>query len=271
MPRRARRPRPLAFRAVGGGQNDRVALQRAAWAVLACAALMLGCGDSGEKSAQNTATATTATTATPAPSRIGPRPAESPADAANRIAAAVRSGDCSSPADIFTEADTTPAQCKSLLTAIEPAAPPEVKTFGSGAVMKGADGGRVILALDRDRRFKVATSFDASFPLEVVPAKKADDVMSYVLAAMRNGDCRTVLQYSLTFSNGGSGKQFCNSQQVRQLRNALNKDTGASPAPLGGDGSFAFYGLQAKGSGYYTIMFIATRGGTYAFVTSVRA
>jgi hypothetical protein len=255
------------WRAVGGGRTDQVLRKRAACSVLACAALLLGCGDSGPKSAGSTAPTPT----TPPPSRVGPRPVESASQAAQRIAVAARSGDCSSRGDIFTEAAVSLAECKDLLPAVEPAAAPDLKTFGSAAVMKAADGGRVILALDDDRRFKVVTSFSASFPFEVVPPKKADDVMSYVLAAMRNEDCRTVTQYSLTFSNGGTGKQFCNSKQVRQLHDALDKDTGASPTALGGDGSFAFYGLQAKGSGYYTIVFIASPGNTYAFVTSVKA
>lgn len=241
---------------MGGRQSDRVVLNHGVAAVLTCALLMLGCGGSGGKSAT-------------AP-HVGPRPAESPSDAVNRIAAAVHSGDCSSPEEIFTTADVTPAQCRDLLPGFQPAPAPNVDAFGSGAVMKGADGSRVILALARDHRFKVATSFDASFPLEKATVSKADDVASYVLAAMRNEDCDHVLQYSLTFSNGGDGQKFCDSRQVRQLHDALTKDA-AAPVPLGGDGSFAFYGLSAKGSGYFTIVFIAMRDDTWAFVTSVKA
>jgi hypothetical protein len=235
--------------------------------VLLGAIALAGCGsDGGDK------TATTSTPAKPpatTPARGTPRPAEPAELAVARLAKARRAGDCSAPAKLFGHPEITPKDCKRLLPTINLVLPPDVKTYGSGAVATDTDGGKAILALDSDRRFKYVTSFSPSY-LAKAPAKNADEVMSAVVSAIRSGDCHQITTYSLTYSNGGSGKQFCALEPVRQLHAALNRAYTASPTRLGGDGTFVFYGLKVKPH-YFTLLFLASKNGSFYFVTSARA
>ena len=156
---------------------------------------------------------------------------------------------------------------KQLLPDIEPALPPEVKTYGSGAVVRNADGGSTILALDSDRRFKFVTSFADPDP-PTSPLKDADESMSRVIGAIRRDSCPDITTWSLTFSNL-RGKRFCGARPIRELHAALDREYTASPTALGGDGTFAFYGLWVKPH-YFTLVFLASEKGPYWFVTSVR-
>jgi hypothetical protein len=245
--------------------------------LIACAlciasALASGCGGNDDKAAKTApGTSSKKAPAVTAP-RTGPRPAESAQEAADRIARAVRSRDCSSPDELFVFDEVTPALCRQLLPGTNPAPGQSAKAYGSAAIVRRADGGRTILALDSDRRYKFVTTFGPSdFP--VIPVKKADEAMAWEVGAIRRGNCDDIVRLALTYSNGGSGKKFCALKPVRQLHAALNRHYTASPKPLGGDGTFAFYGLSAKPH-YYTLVFTAykTRGWSgYLFVTSIRA
>jgi hypothetical protein len=241
--------------------------------VLAVAALLAGCGD--DKQSEKTAAETSTTPAAPkaptstTPASAGLRPAEPAEKAVARIAKAAQAGDCSAPGELFgAHSGITPKICKRLIPTVSPVVPPEVKTYGSGAVGKSTDGGSFILALDSDRRFKWVTSFgDPRLPK--APLKNADEVMAAVVSAIRRDSCPEITQFSLTYSNGGSGKKFCALRPVRQLHAALDRAPSASPKPLGGDGTFAFYGLKVKPH-YYTLIFFASKNGSYFFVTSMR-
>jgi hypothetical protein len=233
---------------------------------LLAAGALSGCGDAGTKGAE---TNDAATSTGPARVKVGPQPAESGEQAVERIAEAVRNGDCSAPKDIFGPSGVTSAICEELLPKLDPASPPDVKTYGSGAVVKNADGGSTILALDSDRRYKVVTSFGAS-KMPTVPLKEADAVMGFVVGAIRRDSCDDLLRFALTYSNGGGGKKFCALRPIRQLHRALDRDYTAAPTALGGDGTFAFYGLEVKPY-YFTMLFLAAPNDTYFFVTSVRA
>jgi hypothetical protein len=242
--------------------------------LLAIAALLAGCG--GDKETNDRAAETSTTPAAPkAPTTTtaasaGLKPAEAPEQAVARIAEAAQAGDCSAPAELFgAHSGITPKICRRLLPTVTPLVPPEVKAYGSGAVGKSTDGGRFILALDRDRRFKWVTSFGEP-RLPKAPLKNADEVMAIVVSAIRADNCDDLTKYSLTYSNGGSGKKFCALKPVRELHSALNRAYTASPKPLGGDGTFAFYGLRVKPH-YYTLIFFASSNGSYYFVTSARA
>lgn len=238
-----------------------------ATAVIACV-LLAGCGDEDKRTAtvNTTAPPTTATHAQK-PANTGPRPAETAQQAADRIAKAVRTNDCRSPRDVFGVGVTT-AICRKLLPDIKPAPVPNAKAYGTGAVVKQADGGYTILALDHDRRFKVATSFGGSVRVATQPPQGANDTMQQVVGAIRRDSCDDLRYLVLTFGKGGL-KKFCALRPVRKLHAALNRHFTATPKRLGGDGHFAFYGL-ADGPRYYTLIFIADKR-TYLFVTSVEA
>jgi hypothetical protein len=242
-----------------------------ATAIIACI-LLAGCGGEDKKTGTADRTAPAPTSPAPTkPAQVGPRPAEPAKQAAERVAEAVEKNDCSQPNKLFVFDEVTRSLCKQLLPGVEPAQPIQIKAYGSGALMQTADGGRAILMLDSDRRYKVVTSFGGSLDIPTVPAQKADEAMSFVVGAIRRDDCGDIVRLSLTYSNGGSGKKFCALKPVRQLHAALDKHYTASPKPLGGDGNFAFYGLEAKPH-YYTLLFIADRtGSTYLFVTAAEA
>jgi hypothetical protein len=238
------------------------------------AALVGGCGgdDGGGDSGAATTSRSTATTApAPKPALKGPRPAEPAEQAVTRLAKAAAAGDCSAPEKLFgTHSGITPALCKKLLPTVDLAVPPEVKTYGSGAVAGTNDGGSAILALDSDRRFKFVTSFAADLNLPKAPVKNAAATMTAVVGAIRRDSCREIVRYSLTYSNGGSGNKFCALRPIRDLHTALNRAYSASPKLLGGDRTFAFYGLDVKPH-HYTLVFLASKNGSYYFVTSARA
>jgi hypothetical protein len=246
-------------------------LKRSAPAMLAVVALLPGCGGGDERAKTSAQTAPRKAPGATA-ARIGPRPVETAQQAADRIATAIRRRDCSSPDELFAFGEVTPGVCRTLLAGIAPAPRPNTKAYGSAAMVQRADGGRTILALDRDRRFKFVTTFGPSdFP--VVPIGKADEAMSWEIGAIRRDNCPDIVRLALTYSNGGSGKKFCALKPVRQLHTALERHYTASPKLLGGDGSFAFYGLSAKPH-YYTLVFAAykARGWSgYLFVTSIQA
>jgi hypothetical protein len=255
---------PLGSRSVNGISIGGLALLMAV--------LPLGCGggDDGKSQTggQRAATTTAPQRAATTRAHVGPRPAEPAELEVTRLARAAQSGDCSALDEIFPkESGMTPKICRSLLPTIEPALPPQVKTYGSGAVVTNRDGGTSILALDSDRRFKFVTSFSGQGPK--APVKNADDSMSYIVGAIRRGDCPVINRFSLTFDNI-RGKKFCATQAIRQLHAALDRDYTASPSALGGDGSFASYGLDVKPH-YFTLVFLATENGAYVFVTSARA
>ena len=202
----------------------------------------------------------------PRPKAHGLKPVERPELEVARLAKAVSVGDCDHLDSIFREGGMTTKICRKLIPAIRPVLPPQVKRFGSGAVVRNADGGRTILTLDRSRRFKYATSFSGGGEPPVVPVEQAVDAMGAVTAALRRDNCEDLVSWSLTYKQN-TGRKFCASPQVRRLRKALQRDQDAEPRPLGGDGSFAFYALRVKPRGYFTLVFAADRSGTaYLFV-----
>jgi hypothetical protein len=225
---------------------------------IAAAVLVAGCGGSSHK---------TKTTAAPKPpARIWPRPVESAQQAAERIGRADRQRDCSSPRQLMAVPKGSRILCGALLRSIDFPPRPNVKTFGSAAIVEQADGGHAILALDSDRRYKIANTFGAP-GLPPVPVEMADEWMARTVAAIRRDSCDEI--FALSISPTGD-KRFCSAPEVRQLHAALDRAYTASPTPLGGDGRFAFYGLRVKPY-YYTLIFVADRRDTYAFVTSIRA
>jgi hypothetical protein len=238
--------------------------------LLVMLAALAGCGgDDGTDStpAKASSSATTAqspTTTTPA--SVAPKPAERAEEAVARLAKAAQADDCSHPADLFpSDAKVGAGLCHHVLEGLAVALPPEVKTYGSGAVVQNADnGGSTLLALDNDRRFKFLVAFFNPH-LPKAPAKNADEVMSRVVGAIRRDSCDDLLEFAL-----GRGQKFCAQKPIRQLHAALDRAYTASPKALGGDGSFAFYGLRVKDD-YFTIVFLAAKNGSYYFVTSQRA
>ena len=196
------------------------------------------------------------------------RPAETPKAAVSRIAAAVHAGDCDSPGQLFqVTPDLTQAMCRQLLPRIEPAPDPNLRTYGTGVLMRGARGDTVILVLDEERRFKVVSMFHGRDDLKV-PVEKAERPMSLLVRALRRNLCFEVAQLSIVSGPPSNGAGFCALQPIRRLRAALLSDPTVKPALIGGDGSAAFYGLTARGH-YYTLVFAAVRGRTYRFLMSV--
>jgi hypothetical protein len=242
-------------------------MRRLVLSVLAVAAIV-GCGDDeGSETGGSTSggAATSATTTAAKPAAHGElRPAEPAELEVARLARAVRSDDCSAPDELFIGPTGSPRLCHRLLPRIGPKLPPEVKTYGSGAVVTNANGGHSILALDSDRRFKFAVAFTAPHPPRV-PVKVADESMAAAVGAIRRDNCDDILKWAYS-----GVKRFCASPEIRQLHAALDRAYTASPTALGGDGTFAFYGLRVKPH-YFTLVFLASPNGSYFFVTSVRA
>jgi hypothetical protein len=239
--------RPLLSRSVNGISIGGLAL------VLALA--VAGCG--GGESKSPAAAVTT-------PAGVTPKPAEPAATAVARLASAARAGDCSTRDELFDpDVPVTERLCRGILAGLNPVVPPQVKTYGSGAVAKDFDGGHTVLALDDDGRFKFVISF-SSPKLPTAPIKNADESMSRVVGAIRRDSCEDLLPYSL-----GKGKKYCAGSPIRQLHAALDRAYTASPKLLGGDGRFVFYGLKVKPD-YFTLVFLASTNGQFFFVTSAR-
>lgn len=225
---------------------------------LVCA-LLAGCGGGGDNEEPRAATK-------PIPG--APRPAESGKDAVIRIAAAVRARDCSSPEEVFHAREVTPQLCERYISEIEPASPPDVEVFGSAAVVKNANGGSTILALDHTGRYKVVNFFRDPAPAPKRPVAKPVDSMGAVTSAIRRDNCEDIVFWSLTL--GLSDKQFCAIRPVRELNAALDRDYDARPALLGGDGSFVFYGVATEQHRYFTLVFVAIDD-RYLFSMSLEA
>src|SRR3954447_2059898 len=240
--------RPLLSRSVNGLSIGGLAL------LLALASS--GCG--GRDSKPPAAGVTT-------PAGVSPKPTEPATTAVARLASVARAGDCSA-RDKLIDPDTPVSErlCRGILAGLNPVVPPQVKTYGSGAVAKDFDGGHTVLALDDDGRFKFVISF-SSPKLPTAPIKNADESMSRVVGAIRRDSCEDLLPFSL-----GKGKKYCAGSPIRQLHTALDRAYTASPKLLGGDGRYAFYGLKVKPY-YFTLVFLASKNGSWFFVTSARA
>ena len=207
----------------------------------------------------------TASTTPGAAERIWPKPAETPEQAVARLASAVRSGDCSDAEEIFHGGNATET-CDEVLPDLEPEAPDSFRAYGSGVVVDAEDGRAVILALDRDGRYRFATSFSSKPP--EVPTERAEETMTYAVGAIRRENCEELKSVALVFLKGD---RYCTRRPVRELRRALTRDYSASPVLLGGDGSVAFYGLRAKPGAYFTLLFVGHENDGYAYVDSYRA
>jgi hypothetical protein len=162
-------------------------------------------------------------------------------------------------------ADVPAASCARLLPYLAFPAESDVEAFGSGAVVRRADGGYAILALDGDRRFKAVLTRGADVP--PAPIAKADEYMAYSVAAIRRDACDEIVTNGLVYPNE---KRSCRASAIRHLHAALDRAYTASPKRLGGDGRFAFYGIRVKPH-YYTLVFMATSRDTYTLVASVEA
>lgn len=236
-------------------------------ALAACTALMTGCGGGGS---DKRAGPSGSTGAVESPRIRGPKPAETPEQAVARIAKAAIAGDCDHFRGIFRKEEMTKELCSKVLPDIEPVLPPEVKAFGSGAVVKNADGGTTILTLDHDRRFKQTFSFAGGGRDAHLPVEKAVDAMGFVTSAMRRDNCDDIVRISLTFRQI-TGDKFCATPGVRRLSKAFQRDLDAEPELLGGDGTYAFYGVRVKPHRYFTLVFVAHPSGTYLFVAGDEA
>ena len=196
-----------------------------------------------------------------------PDPAETAEDGAARLIEAADAEDCSAPEEIFhRRALPPPRDCKRVLAKLETVDPSTVRAFGSGAVLRNEDGHPTILVLDRDGRYKHATTLAGDPP--TVPVERADktaDQLGGVVFGADNfaGVCRPLLRISLRF---GSRVEWCNAQ-IRRLYRVLG-GTSATPTPLGGDGSVAFHGVRAYRRPYVTLVFVAHEGGRYLYVDS---
>jgi hypothetical protein len=238
------------------------------WIVaLAVAALVAGCGGDGGGSKDKPA----ATQPKPAPAVAGaPKPVESAAQAARRIDAFASKGDCASLDDVFpANSGVTPKLCQQLLPTMRSYAGGKVQSYGTAAVVSNDRGGQMILGLDRSGHFRFETFFDG--PLPKLPLSLASDTAENTVTAVRNDNCDELLPLALTYQQA-SGKKFCALKPVRRLHTALDRDFDAQAKPLGGNGSFAFYGIATKPHGYFTLVLTADpRHKVFLFVTSIEA
>jgi hypothetical protein len=125
--------------------------------------------------------------------------------------------------------------------------------------MDGAHGEQTALVLDRNGRFQVGVTFGQRRVSQ--PARVADDTAAKTVDAIRGNDCKALL--SVAFAYPASGQEYCDSAPLQALRRLLDRDRTARPVRLGGTRSWAFYGLNLKPRGYYTLVLYANPVGFF--------
>jgi hypothetical protein len=160
------------------------------------------------------------------------------------------------------------SSCRSVKAELGAFQDPEGRAYRTGAVIDySAVTGRhrlMALALDSDRKFKVAFIRDAAGPSIGTPKPAdADAAASAVVVSMQTGDCDTFLRY-VDRSMGlgtGSDQQVCRRVSLDPFRRELVADRSARPVALGGNGQVAFYKVRTGTGRYYTMIMVRRAGG----------
>ena len=240
-------------------------------ALTAAALLLTGCGGSDDEPT-STPASETGEGVRPVESRIWPKPAESPSQAVERLNGLAAERDCSDPGDVLHSLGSGPAArraCRSVLSSLQLKGPDDAVAFGSGIVADHVGEGHTLLVLDREGRYTLATRFDSDQP--EVPLARAEEAAASASSAIRRDNCDELVEIALQYEPGGTGDEFCARPRIRSLHRALDHEYTKDPVLLGGDGMYAFYGLDVKRYGYFTLLFVAHENDGYAFVDSYPA
>lgn len=228
-------------------------------AAIALAGLSAACGGGGR------------TTATgPAPRYVDPTPVEPIGDVVSRAQTAATASGCAAIRQLVHSMYGVLAEssCRSVKAELGAFQDPVGRAYRTGAVIDySAVTGRhrlMALALDSDRRFKVAFIQDATGPSIGTPRPAdADAAASAVIVSMQTGDCDTFLRYvdrSMGLGTGGD-QQVCRRVSLDPFRRDVAADRSARPVALGGNSQVAFYKVRTATGRYYTVIMVRRPGG----------
>lgn len=268
--------RPRALTAAAPSESVGRAMRVVTALLAVAAALALGaCGGDGDDEGGGTR---------PAGDRPAdpdaPKPRDSLTAAADRLVAALPSGDCRRIAAlalhstkrpralVLTNKPPTKDECATLTAFAKPfrglKADGRSSVFGTGGIVDGHIGRSpiaTVFVLDVDGSWKVAT-VSGSYPQ--VGSKPAADndfdanVAKFVDAA-RARDCKEAHRLLAVDGTAADSPRaaFCegvaDTSDPRSFFNRLAKDPDAKPVPLGKTAEFAFYGLAVEPGHYYTL------------------
>jgi hypothetical protein len=153
---------------------------------------------------------------------------------------------------------STSARCKAL--GIAASEPTGVAQYGDGGVIEyklGEGTMSTLLVRDSDGLFHI-TYLDPRVPEPTVGTKLApqfDDVANSAVDALRDGDCEAFVKVAFVEFGPGSAdsQQVCKYVSGFQMAKVLQKAPDAEPKLMGGNGTFAFYGLSLPGS-FWTLI-----------------
>jgi hypothetical protein len=234
-------------------------------AVALAAALIAGCGSGGSGGTQSTSTTRSSAqqTSKAKPERPGaPKPRESIQEAAARIKKVASSSDCGTVNQLNPIGRgnlDTETRCKSLqrLATLKPGG--QAAYGGGGVVQYQLPNSTlsVLLVLDSDGLFHV-TYLDQWTPKPTIGtkfAKQFDAVAERAVDALRNKNCGAY--YDVSFREFGPGAldkhAVCTHVNDAVLGEQLRADPKAKPVRMGGNGTFAFYGLDLPGA-FWTLI-----------------
>jgi hypothetical protein len=249
--------------------------RRLAIAAVALAAMAAGCGNEAPSAAKR-----------PPPGYVDPTPAERIGDVVSRVQGAATASGCAAVKGLLHSMYGIPGEssCRSVKAELGAFQDPVGRAYGTGAVIDySAVSGRprlMGLALDSDRRFRVAFIEDATSPSIGTPrAPQADAAASAVVLSMQTGDCDTFLRYVDRRMGLGTGSdaQVCHRVSDDQFRRELVANRSARPVPLGGNSQVAFYKVRTAPARYYTMVMVRRPAGgppgatTYVLVNAFPA
>ena len=199
---------------------------------------------------------------------VGPPPAEeSITEARRRIGKTIASGDCKSINALYTLANIatkTDQDCSTLMT-LGGSRPSGAASYGEqGGVLDYSteDGpASIILVRDSDGLFRIAfvAAHESPATVKTPLAKGSDAIANAAVAAVRKEDCDGFLR--VANREGGIGAlpraAACRKIASDPLQPGLFNSPRARPKRLGGNGVFAFYGLDTPSS-YFTIVLART-------------
>ena len=234
-------------------------LGQLAISAVALAALAAGCGG-GERPAAKR----------PATRYADPTPAERIGEAVSRVQAAVTASGCATVRGLLHSMYGTPGEssCRSVKAELGAFQDPVGRAYGTGAVIDySAVTGRrrlMALALDSDRRFRVAFIEDAASPSIGTPRPpQSDAAASAAVLSMQTGDCDTFLRYVDRGMGLGTGSdaQMCHRVSDDPFRRELVANRSARPVALGGNSQVAFYKVRTAPDRYYTMIMVRRPAG----------
>jgi hypothetical protein len=243
-------------RSPAGGRKHRVIGPALCALALLTATALAACGSDDSDST---------TAATPASGSIGPPPArESIDEAQERIAETIDSGDCdeiNALAPIASaSAQDTEEHCRSL-EALADLEVSDAASYGDLAgVIDYSAGDHVVSAIlvrDSDGFFHIVFTnpFNRSPTVGTPEAKQFDAAVKAGLEALKEEDCEAFLEVANPRLGLGtlSKKEACQAVRASGFAEILADKRRTRLKPLGGNGSYAFYGLDTP-TVYFTIV-----------------